>query len=119
MFADPQSIDVGGGAVSLPRTGSALGVGRFTSADGTTEIIVSHDTKRRNRRVFRATVSKISADALTPTINTKTSWSCYLVLDAPVNGVTATEQINLVKGLVGMLSASTYALVTKFVGGES
>jgi len=117
-FADPQSIDPGTGAISLPRTGSAVGQGVFTSADGTLELRIMQNVKRRQRRMIKVTYRKIIADPLLPTMNTTVVFSCYLVADAPVNGVTATEQINLIKGLCGLLSASTYAAVTKFIGGE-
>jgi hypothetical protein len=41
------------------------------------------------------------------------------VLDGPLNGYTAAELQDLVKALVAYLSSSTYAPVTKLVGGEA
>jgi hypothetical protein len=41
------------------------------------------------------------------------------VVDHPVNGFSAAEVQDLVKGLLSRLSAGTYADVTKLVGGEA
>lgn len=118
-YTDPQSVTIGASTVSLPRTGSGINTGTFTSADGSTRLTVSNSYAKRTRRVIRLDVSKISSDVLVPSQNVKTSYSTYLVLDAPVNGVTSQEQIDAVKALINMLSAATFAATTKFVGGES
>jgi hypothetical protein len=47
------------------------------------------------------------------------SMSVYLVVDRPDNGYSVAEAKKLVEGLVGLLSASTYALTEKVLGGES
>ncbi len=45
--------------------------------------------------------------------------SVYLVVDRPDNGYSVAEAKKLVEGLVGLLSASTYSLTEKVLGGES
>jgi hypothetical protein len=47
------------------------------------------------------------------------SMSVYLVIDRPVAGFTVAEAKKLVEGLVGLLSASTYSMTEKVIGGES
>lgn len=118
-YADPQSADIGAGAVSLPRTSAGVGSGEFTSADGTIKLAISHSTTKRNRSVIKLTVYTVSADPLIPSVNVRTTHTVYLVSDAPVNGVTAAQQINNIKALLNLLSASTFAAVTKFVGKEN
>ncbi|DAD49952.1 TPA_asm: coat protein [ssRNA phage Gerhypos.4_8] len=118
-FADPQSVTVSGTAISLPRTGSGESSGTFTSADGLYQMVVSHAYGRRNRRVLKLTGSKISADPLVPSQNTRSSMSISLVCDVPVNGYTVAEEKAVVDALVAYLSASTGARVTQLLGGES
>lgn len=116
MFADPQSITVvGSTATSLPRTGAGLEQGVFTSADGTVQLSVSHSSKKRHRRSARINLSKVISDPLIPNQNTKVSYSAYVVLDVPVNGVSAAESV---KALTGLAAWLTEANATKFVGGE-
>jgi len=118
-FADPQSVTVSGTPISLPRTGSGESSGTFTSADGLYQMTVSHSYGRRNRRSIRLTGSKISADPLVPSQNTRSSMSVTLVADVPVNGYTVTEEKGIVDALVAYLTASTGARVTQLLGGES
>lgn len=120
-FADPQSVTIGTvpGAVSLPRTGSGTSSGIFTSNDGTAKMSVSHTYGNRTRRVARLDFSKITTDPLTSGNNIAVGMSAYLVVDVPLAGFSVSEQTDVVKGLLGNLSASTYAAVTKLLGGES
>nr|QDH88109.1 MAG: hypothetical protein H4Bulk47327_000002 [Leviviridae sp.] len=118
-FADPQSVTVSGTAISLPRTSSGPNTGTFTSADGLTQLTVSHAYGKRYRRQLRLTSSKISADPLVPSQNVRSSMSCYMVVDVPVNGYTVTEEKALVDALVAYLQASTGARVTQLLGGEN
>lgn len=118
-FTDPQSVTVSGNAVSLPRTGSGESSGTFTSADGLYQMTVSHSYGRRNRRAVKLTGSKISADPLVPSQNTRSSMSVTMVCDVPVNGYTVAEEKAVVDALVAYLTASTGARVTQLLGGES
>lgn len=117
-FSDPQSVTIGS-AISLPRTGQGIDTGAFTSADGTTALIVSSQKGKRVRRTARVNFAKIVADPITTGTNLRVSASCYIVLDVPVNGFTTAEQVQLLTGLTTWLTASTNANATKLVGGES
>lgn len=118
-YADPQSVTIGGTAISLPRVSSGQNSGAFGSADNTTLLSVSHQYGRRNRRALRLSSSKISADPLTPSQNVKNSMSCTLVVDTPVNGYSVAEAKAVVDALVAYLTASTGARVTQLLGGEN
>lgn len=118
-YTDPQSVTVSGTAISLPRTSSGVNSGAFTSADGLVQLTVSHAYGKRNRRQLKLTQSKISADPLVPSQNVRSSMSCYIVVDVPVNGFTVTEEKALVDAFTAYLSASTGARVTQLLGGEN
>lgn len=118
-FTDPQSVTVSGTAISLPRTSSGVNAGGFTSADGLTSMVVSHQYGKRYRRMLKLSQSKTSADPLIPSQNVRSTQSCWLVTDTPVNGFTIAESKALVDALVAYLAASTGARVTQLLGGEN
>jgi len=118
-FADPQSVTISGTAISLPRTSSGANTGAFTSADGLVQMQVSNSYGKRYRRQLKLTQSKISADPLVPSQNVRSSMSCYIVVDVPVNGFTVAEEKALVDAFTAYLSASTGAKVTQLLGGEN
>jgi hypothetical protein len=118
-YADPQSVTISGTAISLPRTGAGLNSGEFTSSDGLTAMSVSHNYGKRTRRAIRLTTSKISADPLVPSQNTRSSMSVTLVIDVPVNGYTVAEEKAAVDGFLAALTAATGAKITQLLGGEN
>lgn len=117
-YADPQSVNPGGGAVSLPRTGMAVTEGTFTAADDTLTMKVAHTRGRRIRHLVRVDLSKVSTDPLVPDQNIRSSASVHIVIDRPVNGISAAEAKVLADGLVAWAAASTGANLTKLVGFE-
>jgi hypothetical protein len=118
-FTDPQSIDIGAGAVSLPRTSVGQDNSVYTSADGLLQLKASSTYGKRNRRTLRIDVTKVTSDPFIPAQNVKVSMSYYVVIDAPPVGFTATEQLNIYKGLKALQLASSDALMSKLLGGES
>lgn len=117
-FADPQTVTINAVAQTMPRTGSGINSGTFSTNDGTVKLTVSHAYGKRNRRTIRIDHSKIAADPLTSE-NVEFSMSSYLVVDVPPRGYTVTEAKQVVDGLVAYLAASTGANITKLLGGES
>lgn len=120
MFSDPQKIKVVGGTeVTVPRvdTGSFKSV--YLSSDGLTKLTLSTQNGRRKRHMARLDVSKVIASTLNPSQNEEASSSVYLVVDRPLTGYTAAELNDLVEGLVGFLSATSYAATDKLIGSES
>lgn len=118
-FADPQSITVNSVAISLPRTGSGINTGTFTSADGNTKLTIANTYAKRTRRTLRFDLSKIAADPLVSAQNIKYSMSAYLVVDLPVTGFTVAEAKQLIDGMMTYLTASTGAKITQLLGGEA
>lgn len=120
-FSDPQSVNPGGGAVSLPRVNVGANSSTYRSADSTLEFSLSHLYTRRDRirRTARVDLDKMSADPFIPAQNRLVSASAYVVIDLPSVGFSNTELLNLYKGLEGNLAASTYANMAKLLGGES
>lgn len=120
-FSDPQSVTINSIAISLPRTASADGTNPsvYTSNDGLTKLSAQSTYGKRTRRTIRIDSSKIAADPLISSQNIKYSMSCYLVFDLPVTGYTVAEAKLVSDGFVAALSASSGALVTKLLGGES
>lgn len=118
-FTDPVSLNPGGGAVSLPRTSVRDGGSIYSSADGTLKLTAQHAYGRRIRRVLRVDLSKISADPIIPSQNARKSMSHYMVFDVPTEGFTIAEQVSLYQGFLAVYNASTNAMITKLLGGES
>lgn len=121
MLADPQSVTIGTtpGAVSLPRTGTGDASADYQSADGNTHLVLSHAYNSRYRHVVRLDFQKTAPDPLVTGNNRIYSMSVSLVVNTPNSGFTAAEQGDVVKALATWLSASSYAVVPKILGGES
>jgi len=118
-FADPQSVDIGAGAVSLPRVSTGVYSTIYTSADGNLSYEISHQYKARTRRVARLNVRKTAADPLFPANFLPYTASVYLVIDVPKVGFTVTEAKTISTGLMTNLTASTNANLIKVTQGES
>lgn len=118
-FADPQSINIGAGAVSLPRVSVGAYTSTYTSADGNISLVVANNYAKRTRRTARVTVKKTAADPLFPAQNAPYSMSSYIVMDVPQVGFTATEVKDITVGLFTVLTASTNANLIKLAQGEN
>jgi hypothetical protein len=118
-FSDPQSVTISGTAISLPRTSVGKNESSYASADGLVALSASHAYGRRTRRVLRLDHSKLTADPFIPAQNTKVSMSNYIVFDVPVAGYTNTEALAVYAGFKAAFTATSDALITKLLGGES
>lgn len=119
-IAEPVSMTLLGAARTLNRTGTGMNEGAFAEDDRESVLVVKHTYNgKRARRVARVDLSRIAADPLAPSINATSSMSAYLVVDVPLVGFTVAEQVGVVTGLTGWLTASTNAALTKIIGGES
>jgi hypothetical protein len=114
-IADPISVDIGAGAVSLPRIGFGQTSGIFQSADTKLKVTFSHATGKRIRSVARLDVNKIAPDPLFPAQNTPYSMAMYVVVDVPLVGFSQADQQGVYTGLTGMLNATSYATLIKFL----
>lgn len=119
-LSDPQSIKINGVSISLPRVSTRDGKSVYSSADGLTKLAVStQETGKRKRQVIRLDQKKIAADPFMPVQNKEVSDSVYLVIDRPEEGYSNEEAKKQIEGLVELLSASTFSLPAKVLGGES
>jgi len=130
MFTDPLTLTPGAafdaGAVTLPRVSqqgsvSVYQAGPLTvNAGSLLKVTASHQYGRRNRRVLRLDYSDNAGSTLISGTTAPRSMSCYVVFDVPNAGqFTTANQLALFNGLKGTWSASTDALITKLLGGES
>lgn len=119
MFADPQSVTIAGVTTSLPRTSVGTNQATYSSSDGLIHLSAAHAYGRRTRRTLRLDHSKIAADPLISAQNIRYSMSCYIVTDLPATGYTNSQALDVITGLVTAMSASSYALTAKYLGGES
>lgn len=119
MFSDPQSVTINSVAISLPRTSAGVLTGAFQSADGYVKETVQHAYGKRVRRTWRIQHSKVVPDPLVPAQNTPYSMTFYVVADVPPVGYSVAEQKQVIDGFITQLNATSGALITKFLGGES
>lgn len=117
MFADPQSVSVGGSPKSLPRVSVGSNTATYRSSDGNLTYTIAHQYGKRNRRTVRLDFRKIAADPLLDGVSRPYSMSAYVVIDHPEIGFTNAEIESNVKALVDELAEA--GNLTKIVGGES
>jgi hypothetical protein len=118
-FSDPLSITIGGMTSSLPRVSTMQDESIYQSNDGLVQVQASHDSGKRYRHLLRVNHSKLAPDPFRPTENVKVSMSNYIVFDVPVAGYTATEQLAVYTGFKTLYTATSDALITRLLGGES
>jgi hypothetical protein len=121
-LTDPQKFkEVAGTEVTAPRVSSGDFKSVYETSDGLNMLSISTSTSNANRKrhLVRIDTSKLATNPYEETKKQSISMSVYLVIDRPEAGYTVAECKKLVEGLVGLLSASTYALTEKVIGGES
>nr|QDH89531.1 MAG: hypothetical protein H4Rhizo43412_000003 [Leviviridae sp.] len=121
-LTDPQKFkEVAGTEVTAPRVSSGDFNSIYETSDGLNKLTLSTTTSNSNRKrhLVRIDVEKLATNIYEESKKQAVSMSVYLVVDRPVNGYTVAEAKKLVEGLVGLLSASTYSLTEKVLGGES
>ena len=122
-LTDPQKFkEVAGTEVTAPRVSSGDFKSIYKTSDGYNVLTLSTQENGSNRRrhLVRIDVSKLANNPLEETKKQTFSMSAYLVIDRPaLAGYTVAEAKKLVEGLVGLLSASSYSVTEKVLGGES
>lgn len=119
MLADPQSITISGTASSLPRTSTGVNSATYMSADGNVIEDYSHTYGKRIRRMAGVRLNKVAPDPLISAQNIKYSARFYIVMDEPITGFTVAERKALIDGFFAQLNASSGAMITSFLGGQS
>jgi hypothetical protein len=121
-LTDPQKFkEVAGSEVTAPRVSSGDFKSIYETSDGLNVLTISTSTSNssRKRHLVRVDVSKLATNPYEETKKQSISMSVYLVIDRPEAGFTVSEAKKLVEGLVGLLSATSYAVTEKVIGGES
>lgn len=113
-LADPQVLP-SDPAVNLDRISVELG--KFGNVDSTYQLEVNHSRKSRVRHVVKLTLRKISADPLLPSQNREYAASVHILLDSPIQGFTAAEQVALADVFVDYLG--TAGLLADIVQGQA
>jgi hypothetical protein len=121
-LTDPQKFkEVAGTEVTAPRVSSGDFKSIYETSDGLNVLNVStqESNSSRKRHLVRIDVSKLTTNPYEESKKQSVSMSVYLVIDRPVAGFTVAEAKKLVEGLVGLISATSYSLTEKVLGGES
>jgi len=121
-LTDPQKFkEVAGTEVTAPRVSTGNFSSVYSTSDGLNKLTLStaETSNNRKRHLVRIDVEKLATNIYEESKKQAVSMSVYLVVDRPDNGYSVAEAKKLVEGLVGLLSASTYSLTEKVLGGES
>jgi len=118
-FTDPLSVTIAANTIALPRTSVGDNESQYTAADGLTQVSASHTYGKRTRRMLRIDTSKITSDPFEPADNVKVSMSTYVVFDLPPAGYTNADALAVWQGFKALVTASSDAMITKLLGGES
>lgn len=121
MFTEPLSIDPGAGAVSLPRVGVGNLSAKYSNADDTLSLEVTHQITKAGR--VRHQVDLVQRKVVTdPVSSTNDSEDCTVrvLIDRPPYGWTEANISSLVAGLKTWLSTTAVTgTVAKLYGKES
>jgi len=118
-FTDPMSVTISAATTPLPRTSVEEDKSEYTSSDGLIQLVGSHTYGNRARRMLRLDVSKLTADPFKPAENVKVGMSVYTVFDLPPAGYTNAEALAVWVGYNTLATATSNAVITKLLGGES
>jgi hypothetical protein len=115
-LADPQSVTYATVATDLPRIGQGLMEGKFRSADSEFNLTVTHTANSRYRHSVQLRMDDITSNPLIPDQNIATFATVGLTINAPKNGYTNAQVVDLANALVDWL---TPTIVAQLVTGES
>jgi hypothetical protein len=110
-FADPETVTLPtAGAQAMARTGYPNPhAAEWKTADDLYSLFVSHDTKKRDRSVVSFTRNILAADPYVPTNYNLVYMRAQLILDRPIFGLTAAQEIDTMAGFLTWLTASSNA----------
>lgn len=119
MFSDPQSITVNAIAISLPKTSTDVNTGVYTSADGNTSLLISHQYGNRTQRRAKFTQRKVAEDPYSAGVSKDVDQSVTVLVNVPKQGFTVTETKQLADAVMAYFTASSGAKLTQLLGGEN
>lgn len=118
-LSDPYVVTISGTGVSLNKTSTGENSSGYRSADGLVDMQVSHTYGRRIVHRSRLHHSKVGTDPISPSLNRPFDMAVTFSLNVPDVGYTAAEAKAVVDGYLATLTASSGAIITKLLGGES
>nr|QDH86489.1 MAG: hypothetical protein H2BulkLitter11909_000003 [Leviviridae sp.] len=118
-LTDPIALTINSVGLTLPKISVVGDETIYSTADGLVQVKASHDYAKRNRHLLRIDHSKVTADPFIPADNVKVGMSNYIVFDVPAAGYTATEALQVYQGFKTWFTATSDAVITKLLGGES
>lgn len=119
-LADPITVTISAVPITLPRVATGEHESEYLSGDGLYRVETSHSYgKERTRRMARINAVKIAPDPFRESENVERSMSFYWVFDLPDWGYTPVEAKAVADGFNTFLTASSGAVITKLLGGES
>jgi hypothetical protein len=120
-FADPITVTISAVPYTLPRVYSQGSETKYTTGDGLISLSANHTLVKqgRERHLVRIDHSKLTANPFDSTENMKVNMAVYTVFDLPPAGYTDAEALAIWVGFNTLQTASTNALITKLLGGES
>jgi len=71
------------------------------------------------RHLLRFDHSKVTSDPFIPSQNVKVNAAIYMVVDVPPAGYSNTEVMQVYNGFKTLYTATSDAVITKLIGGES
>lgn len=120
-LADPISVTIDTEAIPLSRIATGDTSGKFQNSDKTVTLLVRPRTTAAGRRanVIQLRQKKVTTDPLVSTTNVEVEASVAVTVNLPSTGYTSSDVAKLYKALGGLLTASSDAVFTKIVNGES
>jgi len=118
-LTDPQTVTISAATTSLPRVSVDETESEYLSSDGLIKLTASHSYGKRVRRLIRIDHAKLTSDPFRPAENVKVGMAVYTVFDLPPAGYTGAEALAVWTGFNAQLTASSNAVITKLLGGES
>lgn len=121
-LTDPLSVTISAVTTPLPRTFSEGAESAYTSNDGLIKVSVNHNLVKqgRVRHLLRFDHAKIAANPLVTAQNERATMAVYTVIEVPPPGwYSMTEQMQVYTGYKAMCAATSDAIITKLLGGES
>jgi hypothetical protein len=110
-FSDPETVTLPtAGAQAMARTGYPNPrAAEWRTSDDLYSLFVSHDTRKRDRSVLSFTRNVLAADPYVPANYTPVFMRVQLILDRPIFGLTAAQEIDTMAGFLTYLTASSNA----------
>jgi len=120
-LSDPITVTISGTPVILPKIYGQGKESKYASADGLVNVSANHTLVKqgRERHLLRIDHSKLTTNPFDTSKNMKVDMAYYVVFDLPPAGYSDAEALAVFAGFNTFMTATSNAVVTKLLGGES